>query len=131
MAEIKTTLPEIGDALASLKHAADEKDKRMNTLFDEISKLTAPLEDMDMSTVKKYEVIMNSEYLLVRLRFLVNDEMKSIEYSLNMSEDITNILAIKSFFTKRKQYLISLQSRLNEIREDLNVLQRSYYNFKF
>lgn len=127
----KVTLPSAEKTLESLKAFAVDKDKRINVLFDELNEQTVKLEDTNKTVYERYEVVVNFEYLLVRLRFIVNDELKRIDYALTMSEDVSSILAIKSFFTKRKQYLIALTARLNEMREDLNVTQRSFYNLKF
>lgn len=130
MATITATITK-EEALENLQVFARERDERINKLFDDILEHTATLEDSNLNSVKKYECIMETEYLFTRIRIMVNDELKRIDYALTMGDDVSSILSIKSFFTKRKQYLLSVVSRLNETREDMNVIQRSFYNIKF
>lgn len=110
--------------VARLQSEQYKKDERINSLLDKLVNDTQMLEE-DIPSGKKYEIILANEYLLTRLRFVVADEMMRVEHALVIEN---NDVPIKAYFTKRKNYLMSVNQRLLEIREDLNVLSRMTYN---
>lgn len=114
----------------AIRQIAAQKDNHLDELYNTMLAMTDVLEDMDLPLSKKNETILNVEYLVVRIRFLINDEVKRIDRALQ-TDEVKGKLAVKTEFTKRKQYLLGLVARLNEIREDMNTLSRSYYNLKF
>ena len=114
----------------AIRQIAAQKDNHLDELYNTMLAMTDVLEDMELPLSKKNETILNVEYLVVRIRFLINDEVKRIDRALQ-TDEVKGKLAVKTEFTKRKQYLLGLVARLNEIREDMNTLSRSYYNLKF
>lgn len=114
--------------LARLNKERDEKESKINELFNALIEGTENFEDLELSTGEKYDTLITYEYLLTRLRFLTADELRRIDFALSNE----NILKgqEKAFYTKRKTYLLSVNARLNEIREDLNVLQKTTYFMK-
>ena len=114
----------------AIRQIAAQKDNHLDELYNTMLAMTDVLEDMELPLSKKNETILNVEYLVVRIRFLINDEVKRIDRDLQ-TDEVKGKLAVKTEFTKRKQYLLGLVARLNEIREDMNTLSRSYYNLKF
>lgn len=121
------------NALTQLKGYADDKDNKINELFERLVTDTENLESYDTPMSKKNDTLTNIEYIFTRLRFVLADEMRRVDYSLNKIDNDSTIPAtIKGFFTRRKAYLGSLNSRLNEIREDLSLVQKTvYYNYKY
>jgi len=124
-----TTTTNVNEVEA-IRHIAAQKDNHLDELYNTMLAMTDVLEDMELPLSKKNETILNVEYLVVRIRFLINDEVKRIDRALQ-TDEVKGKLAVKTEFTKRKQYLLGLVARLNEIREDMNTLSRSYYNLKF
>lgn len=124
-----TTTTNVNEVEA-IRQIAAQKDNHLDELYNTMLAMTDVLEDMELPLSKKNETILNVEYLVVRIRFLINDEVKRIDRALQ-TDEVKGKLAVKTEFTKRKQYLLGLVARLNEIREDMNTLSRSYYNLKF
>ena len=114
--------------LARLNRERDEKESKINELFNALIEGTENFEDLELSTSEKYDTLINYEYLLTRLRFLVADELRRIDFAL--SNDAVLKGQEKVFYTKRKTYLMSVNVHLTEIREDLNVLQKTTYFMK-
>ena len=121
------------NALTQLKDFADDKDKKINELFERLVNDTVKLEHSEIPMNVKNDVLTNVEYIFTRLRFVLADEMRRVDYSLNKIDNDSSVPAtIKGFFTKRKTYLGGLNSRLNEIREDLSLVQKTvYYNYRY
>ncbi len=124
-----TTTTNVNEVEA-IRQIAAQKENHLDELYNTMLAMTDVLEDMELPLSKKNETILNVEYLVVRIRFLINDEVKRIDRALQ-TDEVKGKLAVKTEFTKRKQYLLGLVARLNEIREDMNTLSRSYYNLKF
>ena len=120
-------------ALTNLKEFADEKDNKINELFERLVNDTVKLEYSEIPMNVKNDILTNVEYIFTRLRFVLADEMRRVDYSLNKIDNDSSVPAtIKGFFTKRKNYLGGLNSRLNEIREDLSLVQKTvYYNYRY
>lgn len=110
--------------VARLQSEQYKKDERINSLLEKLINDTQELEE-NVPANKKYDIILATEYLLTRLRFVVADELIKVEHALVIEN---NEVAVKAYFTKRKSYLMIVNQRLLEIREDLNVLSRMTYN---
>ena len=121
------------NALTQLKEFAETKDKKINELFERLVSDTEKLEYSEIPMNVKNDILTNVEYIFTRLRFVLADEMRRVDYSLNKIDNDSTIPAtFKGFFTRRKTYLGGLNSRLNEIREDLSLVQKTvYYNYKY
>lgn len=116
---------ELNSVLARLQSSQYEKDQKIDALFSKLISDTELLESDELSSHKKYELVLANEYLLTRLRFLIADEMIKVEHGLSIE---INETAVKAFYNKRKGYLAVVNQRLLEIREDLNVLSKITYN---
>jgi len=116
---------EVAERLVRLSDERDKKESKINELFTVLVDGTQELEILDLSTSEKYDILITHEYLLTRLRFLVADELRRIDFALSNDQILSG--QEKTFYTKRKTYLLSVNARLNEIREDLNVLQKTTY----
>lgn len=125
-----TTTTTNANEVDAIRSIAAQKDGHLDELFNTMLAMTDELEDCDLPLNKKNEIVLSVEYLVVRIRLLINDEVKRLDHVLQ-TDEVKSKLAVKTEFTKRKQYLLGLVARLNEIREDMNTLSRSYYNLKF
>jgi len=109
-----------------------EKDENIDALFARLVSDTKELENANFTIVKKNDIITNIEFIIARLRFLIIDELKRVEFGLSNFENSKEEEKYKVWFTKRKTYLNNLNGKLNEIREDLSLIQKSiYYNYKY
>lgn len=112
-------------ALNKMRTESQKKESKIDELFEIIVNGTEEFEDIDLSATEKYDILISHEYVLTRLRLLIADELRRIEYIL--SNDSVLSTQEKVFLTKRKNYLLVVNTRLNEIREDLNTLQKTTY----
>ena len=108
------------------------KDENIDALFARLVSDTSELENANVTIAKKNDIITNIEFIIARLRFLIIDELKRVEFGLSNFENSKEEEKYKVWFTKRKTYLNNLNGKLNEIREDLSLIQKSvYYNYKY
>lgn len=104
-----------------------QKDAEIQSLLDRIDQATEALAQ-DGTNDYKYRVLTSTEYLFARLRVVVEFEAIKCKQLLN---DSNTPPVLKTFFTKRSVVLAEIGSKLNAIREDLNVLQRFQYSLNF
>ena len=114
--------------LAQLDAERNVKESKINELFNALVEGTADFEDMDCPLTVKYEILITHEYIMTRLRILISDELRKIDFALSNEQVLSG--QEKSFYNKRKTYLLAVNARLNDIREDLNVLQKTTYFMK-
>ena len=126
------TLTATNDVMSDMNDIIIDKTDKLMELFDRLVSETEGLEDYDMPIKKKNELITNVEYILSRLRFLVTDELCRIDYVMASMEK--NALAqektqeqIRKKFSNRKNFLCNMNNRLNDIREDLSLIEKTYY----
>ena len=118
----------VSERLVKLNNECSVKESKINKLFNMLVEGTQNFEDLELSTTEKYDTLITYEYLLTRLRFLVADELRRIDFALSNEQVLSG--QEKAFYNRRKTYLLSVNARLNDIREDLNVLQRTTYFMK-
>lgn len=114
--------------LAVLNKERDAKEAKIAELFGVLVDGTENFEDIELPTTEKYDVLITHEYLLTRVRILIADELRKIDFALSNEQVLSG--QEKAFYNKRKTYLLSVNARLNDIREDLNVLQKTTYFMK-
>lgn len=114
--------------LAVLNKERDAKEAKIAELFGVLVDGTENFEDIELPTTEKYDILITHEYLLTRVRILIADELRRIDFALSNEQVLSG--QEKAFYNKRKTYLLSVNARLNEIREDLNVLQKTTYFMK-
>ena len=108
-------------------------DEKIDKLFQYLLSETEELEDYSVPLDKKKDIITNIEFVLTRIRFLVINELNRVDFTMN-EKDKAGLLndSIKKKFSNRKNFLGSLNNRLNDIREDLNLIEKTmYYNYKY
>lgn len=107
------------EAFNKLSAASEEKDKKFDTVFQELEAL---LSSLDYECSDKSKILIKAEYLLTQLRILIEGEHIQVKRFLNSTN-----ATVKAFFVKRDVYLSQISLKLNNIREDLNLIQKTLY----
>lgn len=102
----------------------DKKDRDIQELLDMIDKSTVDLTNPSFHNSQKYDIIVSIEYILVRLRLLVETEHITVKRILQHSETPQSL---RTIFMKRDQYLSQICLKLTSIRDDINALQKVVY----
>lgn len=119
---------ELAARLSKLNAERDKKEAKINELYNALVSGTENFENLELSVSEKYDTLITYEYLLTRVRILLSDELRRIDFALSNESILKG--QEKAFYTKRKTYLMSVNTHLTEIREDLNVLQKTTYFMK-
>lgn len=116
------------DQMATLTDMVIAKDEKLEELMQRLVSETEGLEDSDKPLSEKNEIIVGIVFLITRLRFLVVDELSRMDFDTNRKErDNTLTDSIKKKFSTRRTFLYAMNSRLNDIREDLNLIEKTFY----
>lgn len=118
----------LSQQVASLKDAFYRFDRMMVSNFEELEQALEVLGSSDLSLQQKFDVVIDSEYLITRLRSKVLLELSRIQ---SVMSNPTNSETINRQFKERYNSVISTCQRLNELREDFSVVQRSMYARSF
>lgn len=111
--------------LAEIKSIMAQKDERINKLYECLVNGTAGLEE-NVPIATKLSIINNIEFLIARLRFVISEELRFLEYQLTLSDDEK---FLQTLFSKRKSYLSAIYGKINDMRSDLELIEKtSYYN---
>ena len=100
---------ETATRLAVLNKERDTKEAKIAELFDMLVDGTENFEDIELPTTEKYDTLITHEYLLTRLRILVGDELRRIDFALSNEQVLSG--QEKAFYNKRKTYLLSVNAR--------------------
>ena len=101
---------------------SERKDEEINALMQRIEDSYATLSD-ELTVNQKYEIVVSTEYLYVKLRQLVEFEAITVKRIIN-----TGISShLKVFFTQRDVYLSQFSAKLTLLRDDISVLQKLQY----
>lgn len=114
------------DAVAILQAYRDkfaDQDTMINSLFVQLDTELDKLGDLSRSRSDKNDVVLESEYLLTRLRSKLLVELSSIQKVLN---SVSNAGATKLFKERLNMVMVYL-GRLNDLRADFEVIQRTRY----
>lgn len=114
------------DAVAILQAYRDkfaDQDTMINSLFVQLDTELDKLGDPSRSRSDKNDVVLESEYLLTRLRSKLLVELSSIQKVLN---SVSNAGATKLFKERLNMVMVYL-GRLNDLRADFEVIQRTRY----
>lgn len=101
---------------------SERKDEEINSLMQRIEAAYATLSD-EVSVNQKYEIVVATEYLYVKLRQLVEFEAITVKRILNTGLPPH----MKVFFTQRDVYLSQFSAKLTLLRDDISVLQKLQY----
>lgn len=123
------TRKQIEVAFLEVTTSIKEYDDEYKSMFSMLKTETSLLDNPTISKKKKMEMVTSCEFIFVKLRFAVTDELVKIRSILS---DI-NLISDKQwskYISNLKQREVALntyQARLNEIRDDMDVFQRFMY----
>lgn len=104
------------------------KDEKLEELMARLVSETEGLEDGDKPLSEKNEIIVSIVFLITRLRFLIVDELSRLDFDINKKEyDGVFTDSLKKKFGNRRAFLYNMNNRLNDIREDLNLVEKTFY----
>lgn len=102
-------------------------DDLISSSLEKAQVIVSSLDDSSVSLQSKYESALSTEYLLYKLRVVVEREAVAVKRILYLVDNAN----IKAMFLKRDTYLTSISSKITTFVNDLNVLQRFHYSSKF
>lgn len=105
-------------------------DKQDALIEDLLGKIDNSLEEMSeaLSPKVKYETVVSIEYLIIRLRTLV--EFEHIKVKKILSSDGV-MPTVKAFFVKRDVYLAQITQKITTIQTDISILTKLVYQQNF
>ena len=107
------------DALRSCQQKFEAQERMLSGLFSQLDSELDKLGNMGLSLSAKNDIVMSTEYLLVRLR----SELSSIQMVLSGGP----VVAIQKAFKERLNAVLVYLARLNELRADFELIQRTRY----
>lgn len=114
---------QVQSLLREYKRKFEEKEKEYCSLFQQLESALAQLLDMTVSVRRKGEILLGCEYLLVGVRGKLLGELSS----LNMITVVSRHAGLSRLFKDRRQVVIDYMQRLNELRGDMECVQRTRY----
>lgn len=118
--EVEVSLP---DLIKRYREKFAEMEQEYSGLFAQLDGSLGRLGIDGLSARQREDVLLDSEYLLVRLRSRILCELSSVQSVLSM--ELRPLLV--DLFKARQGVLTSYMSRLNELRADCEVIQRTRY----
>lgn len=111
------------DALRSCQQKFEAQECMLSGLFSQLDSELDKLGNMGLSLSAKNDIVMSTEYLLVRLRSKLISELSSIQMVLSGGP----VVAIQKAFKERLNAVLVYLARLNELRADFELIQRTRY----
>lgn len=111
------------DALRSCQQKFEAQERMLSGLFSQLDSELDKLGNMGLSLSAKNDIVMSTEYLLVRLRSKLISELSSIQMVLSGGP----VVAIQKAFKERLNAVLVYLARLNELRADFELIQRTRY----
>lgn len=111
------------DALRSCQQRFEAQERMLSGLFSQLDSELDKLGNMGLSLSAKNDIVMSTEYLLVRLRSKLISELSSIQMVLSGGPAV----AIQKAFKERLNAVLVYLARLNELRADFELIQRTRY----
>ena len=109
------------DALRSCQQKFEAQERMLSGLFSQLDSELDKLGNMGLSLSAKNDIVMSTEYLLVRLRSKLISELSSIQMVLSGGP----VVAIQKAFKERLNTVLVYLARLNELRADFELIQRT------
>lgn len=116
-------MEEVNQIYSLSKRKDAEYDKIFNQILNDTEILTKSVSNSD-----KYKSVVSIEYLLLRLRLMLENESMQTK-RINADEDTP--VSLRPFFLKRDVYISQYLTKLQSIREDISVLQKVVYLTSF
>ena len=110
---------------ATLKSAFNSFDVKLRNMMESLDNALDSLNQQDQMTLQEmFDVVIAAEYLIVRVRSKILSELSRIQCVLSST---TSTAGVEKLFKDRYNYIISMCQRINELREDFSVIQRSMW----
>lgn len=114
--------------VATLRETFASTDKVIYGMFQELDKKMEGLHvTPDTDLYLKFDRLIAIEYLIVRVRSRVMTELSNVQAALSASGGTS----VDKILKERYNTVILLCQRLNELRDDIAVIQRSMYSRTF
>ena len=108
---------------ATLKSAFNAFDTKLREMLTSVDEALDILNNQDfMSLQEMFDIVVAAEFLIVRVRSKILSELSRIQCVLSST---TSTAGVEKLFKDRYNYIISMCQRINELREDFSVIQRS------
>lgn len=107
-------------------------DAAMIKLMKDITEVfdTLELEEINPKNVQfNLTRVLTIEYLVIKVRGLISHELVQIK-SIMTLDALSIHSSLASEFKKRELYLVSVNTRLNELRDDANSIQKLAYSMQ-
>ena len=110
---------------AALKSAFNSFDIKLRSMMESLDEALDTLNRQDeMSLQQMFDVVVAAEFLIVRVRSKILSELSRIQSVLSST---TSTAGVEKLFKDRYNYIISMCQRINELRDDFSVIQRSMW----
>lgn len=109
---------------ATLRESFNQFDSVLRDIFVKLEDALSRLYEEDLSLNKKFDIVIEAEYIVVAARAKILVELSNIQKVLSSS---TTSSGIEKLFKDRYSTIISMCQRINELREDFSVVQRSMW----
>lgn len=110
---------------ATLKSAFNSFDIKLREMLTSVDEALDTLNNQDsMSLQEMFDIVVAAEFLIVRVRSKILSELSRIQCVLSST---TSTAGVEKLFKDRYNYIISMCQRINELREDFSVIQRSMW----
>lgn len=109
---------------SALRSQFNKFDESVQTLFDSLDKALEDLSSEDYSHNQKFDIVIGAEYLVVRVRAKILLELSRIQTVISAP---TTPTGVEKLFRDRYSTVVTMCQRLNELREDFSVVQRSMW----
>lgn len=108
-----------------LREQFNRFDNTLMNMFESLDSALAELEHPDRySHAQMFDIVIGAEYLIVRVRAKILSELAKIQCALSAS---TTTTGVEKLFKDRYNNIIAMCQRVNELREDFAVVQRSMW----
>lgn len=110
---------------AYLREQFNRFDTTLMNMFESLDSALAELEHPERySHAQMFDIVIGAEYLIVRVRAKILSELSKIQCALSASTITTGV---EKLFKDRYNNIIAMCQRVNELREDFSVVQRSMW----
>lgn len=119
-------------AAQQLQSQFQNKDAAINELLDKLNETFSELDNCDLKGTDQeaeyfHRKILESEYILTKLRTIVESEAIRVKQCLT-----TNMpAAIKAMFTNRDSYLTSVSFKLDKIKDQTEVAYKVHFSYNY
>lgn len=106
-----------------------KQDEDISKLFSLIETKFESLDSSILNISVNSKQVISSEYILLKLRVKLMSELSSVKQLLLFQSKLTSPMRV--LIRNRETYLLQQLQRINELREDINVLQKFQYSLNF